>query len=40
MKTIKHEVKLEQSVKIILGVLATGVLLIDSWPTLKALVYD
>jgi len=27
MKTIKYEVKLERSVKIILGVLATGVLL-------------
>ena len=33
MKTIKYEVKLERSVKIILGVLATGVLLND-WPTL------
>ena len=27
MKTIKYEVKLERSVKIILGVLATGILL-------------
>ena len=26
MKTIKHEVKLERSVKIILGVLAVGIL--------------
>ena len=27
MKTIKHEIKLERSVKIILGVLAVGILL-------------
>ena len=27
MKTVKHEIKLERSVKIILGVLAVGVLL-------------
>ena len=27
MKTVKHEIKLERSVKIILGVLAVGILL-------------